>query len=70
MSAVSQIDFSTVSAARDQKIIRELLGSLFWDWFDKNKDMKISVIRFWIFRPNIYVRDLELVFTLLFGPRQ
>lgn len=69
MSTLAKLDLSSVASSQDQDMIREILGSLFWKWFDENKDMKISVIRFWIFRPNIYVRDLELIFILLFGNR-
>jgi hypothetical protein len=46
---------------------REVISLLFWDWFDKNQDQKVTVVSVWLIRKTLYVRDLRSVFSMLFG---
>ena len=68
MAILNELDVSTLSAAQDESVIRELVSGLFWAWYASNVDKKITSLKWWIFRKTIYVRDLESVFELLFGP--
>lgn len=68
MAALDQVDFSKASILSDQSFIRELVGEAFWRWFRVSGDIKVTTIRVWIIRRDIYVKDLEFLFELLFGP--
>lgn len=68
MSALKEIDFSSVSAETNENVIRTMIGALFWTWYAQNEDRKLTTLKIWFLRKTIYVRDLTGVFELLFGP--
>lgn len=67
MAIVHELNLNAVAHATDQRIIRELLGSIFWSWFFVNEDRVLTTIRWWVIRKTFRVRDLRDVFVLLFG---
>ena len=68
MAALDQVDFSKASILSDQSFLRELIGEAFWKWFVANSYVRVTTIRVWIIRRDVYVKDLEFLFELLFGP--
>ena len=68
MSALKEIDFSSVSSETNENVIRELVSGLFWTWYSHNTDRKLTTLRVWFIRKTIFVRDLSNIFELLFGP--
>ena len=67
MSALTEVDFSRTSLLEDQSFIRELVSEAFWKWYDNNTSVKITTIKVWIIKKDIYVGDLHSLFVLLFG---
>lgn len=67
MSALETVDFSKASILADQSFIRELIGEAFWRWYVQNTYVKVTTIKIWIIKKDIYVGDLESLFVLLFG---
>lgn len=67
MAVVNEVDFSRGSILADQSFIRELVAEAFWKWYVSNTYMKITTIKIWFIRKDVYVGDLESLFVLLFG---
>jgi hypothetical protein len=67
MAVVHEVDFSKASLLADQSFIRELVGEAFWRWYFNNLSLKVTTIKFWIIKKDIYVADLHSIFVLLFG---
>jgi hypothetical protein len=71
MAVVHEVDFSQTSLLADQSFVRELVSEAFWKWYFQNLSLKITTIKVWIIRKDIYVADLYSLFVLLFGnPKQ
>jgi hypothetical protein len=71
MAVVHDVDFSQTSLLADQSFVRELVSESFWKWYFQNLSLKITTIKVWIIRKDIYVADLYSLFVLLFGnPKQ
>ena len=68
MAALDNLNYSSTMKGIPWSTIRPLIAELFWQWFHDNYDDKLTIIRFWIIRKTIYVRDLHDVFVILFGP--
>lgn len=69
MAALETINLDKASILADQSFLRELIGEAFWKWYANNLHVKVTTIRIWIIRKDIYVGDLESLFVLLFGKR-
>lgn len=69
MSALNEIDLSHLIPEQTEQAIRATINRLFWAWFEANKDNKLFRLSLFhgLIKKQIYVRDLEDVFTLLFG---
>lgn len=67
MSALNEVDFSRASLLNDQSFIRELVSESFWKWYVLNTRLKITTIKVWIIKKDIFVGDLYSLFVLLFG---
>lgn len=71
MAAIDEINIGAVSAVSyDSAAVRRMVGSMFWAWFHANQNQRITTIKVWFFSKTVYVRDLEQIFLLLFGPEQ
>jgi hypothetical protein len=68
MAIVHEVNLSLVAKETNERIVRELLGAIFWSWFWANRDRKLTTVKWWVLRKTFTVRDLEHVFVLLFGP--
>lgn len=68
MAAINEVDFSRASILGDQSFIRELVAEAFWKWYMMNTHVRITTIRIWFIRKDVFVGDLESLFALLFGP--
>lgn len=67
MAALNDVDFSKASVLADQSFLRELVAEGFWKWYVSNTHVKITTIRVWIIKKDIFVGDLYSLFVLLFG---
>lgn len=67
MAVVHEVDFSKASLLADQSFIRELVGEAFWRWYFNNTHVKVTTIKVWFIRKDVYVADLHSIFVLLFG---
>jgi hypothetical protein len=67
MAALNEVDFSRASLLEDQSFIRELVSEAFWKWYVSNSYVKITTVKVWIIKKDIYVGDLHSLFVLLFG---
>lgn len=80
MSALSEIDFSTVATQYGElstkqdippeivNAVKREVASLFWAWYHVNEDRKVAHVHVWFFSRDIFVKDLHDAFVLLFGP--
>lgn len=69
MAALQEVTFSKINldSLNNQDWIRDTISAFFWQWYERNLDLKVTTIQFWIIKKNIYVRDLRSIFELLFG---
>lgn len=67
MAVVHDVDFSKASVLADQSFIRELVAESFWKWYVSHTHMKITTVKIWIIKKDIFVGDLYSLFVLLFG---
>jgi hypothetical protein len=68
MAAIDQVDVTALQVAGDETVVRALVGSMFWKWYHEHQDQKVTTIRVWFISKTVYVRDLQAIFVLLFGP--
>jgi hypothetical protein len=68
MSALRELDLSSLEKEAEQAFLRQAISTLFWGWFESNRDRKVTTINWWFIRKTLYVRDLFGVFEILFGP--
>ena len=70
MSALNQIDVTDLIPAHTQTAIRNIINRLFWQWYEENKDDKLTRISLFrgLIRKTVYLRDLQPALELLFGP--
>ncbi len=69
MAALNELDVRSLIPKQTEEMIRAAINRLFWGWYDSNKDNKLFRISLFrgLVKKQIYVRDLQDVFTLLFG---
>lgn len=71
MPAIDQIDVQPVlHVTDDATAVKEVVASLFWQWFHDHQDNKVTTVHIWFFSKTLYIRDLHEIFILLFGPEQ
>lgn len=70
MSVLKEVDFSRTSMLADQSFVRELVSEAFWKWYDQNPFLKITTIKIWVIKKDIYLYQLHSLFELLLGPRK
>jgi hypothetical protein len=68
MAALQDVDLSYY-AIQDQQWFRDVVSQMFWRWYEANLDTKVTTIKIWIIKKDIFVRDLRSIFELLFGPQ-
>ena len=66
---LDEIDVTPLEAESTSDNVRKVISVLFWTWYATNTDRKITTVKWWVFRKTLFVRDLESIFELLFGPR-
>lgn len=64
---INELDLSSVAQETNESRIKLIIATLFWGWYDLNKDDKLVTIRKWFISKTFYLRDFEPVFVLLFG---
>lgn len=69
MSALQDVNFSEINLdnLNNQDWIRNTISQFFWQWYERNLDLKVTTVQFWIVKKHIFVRDLRSIFELLFG---
>jgi len=70
MAVVHEVNFDRASILADQSFLRELVAEAFWKWYFQNTSLKVTTIKLWIIKKDIYVADLYSLFVLLFGNPQ
>lgn len=65
---LDEANLISVAATTDERKIKELLNEIFWNWFETAKNRKVTTIKIWFLKKTLYIRDLEGVFALIFGP--
>ena len=70
MAALNEINVTTLVPAKSQEAIRAIIGQLFWNWYQSNKDDKLVRLSLFhgLIKKTVYLRDLEPALELLFGP--
>lgn len=68
MAALQDVDLSSY-AIQNQQWFRDIVAQMFWRWYEANLDTKVTTIKIWIIKKDIFVRDLRSIFELLFGPQ-
>lgn len=48
---------------------RALISQAAWHWFVLNRDLRVVTIKWWFIRKTVYLRDLEDVWEMIFGPK-
>ncbi len=65
---LEELELDVLEARIPQEEIKLLLSRIFWIWYSRNLDRKLPTIKFWFIKKTFKVRDLELIFTFIFGP--
>lgn len=63
---------ATAAAAIDPSQITSVLhqfGPMFWAWYATHPDVKVFSVHWGFLQKTLYVRDLTMVWTFLFGPQ-
>jgi hypothetical protein len=50
--------------------VKRAVARAAWQWYEDHKDDEIISRKLWFFTVRLYVRDLTMVFTQLFGAPQ
>lgn len=71
MRVLDEVDLSQVQLSTKKDVIKEALRDIFWNWYEQNKNDKITKISILggLWKRNVYVKDLKVAFILLFGPQ-
>jgi hypothetical protein len=70
MRVLDEISLDVVAVNSNKDVIKNSLSRLFWKWFESNQYKvihKVSILKIW--KKSIRVRDLEIAFIVLFGPK-
>jgi len=65
MAAIDEMDLSDFGPLK--VYARQVMNELFWNWYDLNKERRVTTLKVWFIRKSVYVRDLHSVFVLLVG---
>lgn len=57
----------SLGATSMQAQVAAELSPFFWGWYDAHSNDKILTVGLWFLRKTIRVRDVRMVFVLLFG---
>lgn len=66
MAVLNSLDLTRVAESSNQQVLREILSTLFWSWYEDNKTQTITIRR-WFFNWTVTLEDLRPLFVLLFG---
>ena len=71
MTALQEMDVSILSPQiKNQDVIKLMIATLFWKWYEANKDHKLTRISLFrgLIKKTVYLRDLEPALEMLLGP--
>lgn len=62
-----QLDVSEVQEMVTSRDVKSWVKVAFWAWFDANENDEVLVVKVWVIRKTIRLKDLQFVFEKFFG---
>jgi hypothetical protein len=64
---LNELNLSALEPEQSESVAKDTINRLFWTWFQYNLDREITIKK-WVINIKFKVKDLEVVFKMLFGP--
>lgn len=64
---LNELSVESLTPEQSESDVKQTINKLFWTWFEYNLDREITIKK-WVINIKFKVKDLEVVFKMLFGP--